>query len=266
MKDLIKAFEGHDIRFVVPSDKPYAFGIVAIDFAKVLGSNLDGHRFARLVDDKYKTLHDVELPEQGYSNEVLVIWEPGIYQLLARSRSKNAEPFQDWLFVEALPAIRATGSYSITPQSSQLSLSPADLEAVAQLVVKQLESTTLDFQPTKKAIDASLAQAVAQLKDHFLELVGGIGHKITVDLSATQKHRMDVIDFLRQLVENQSTILGNQKFIYDLLQNQFNPPSAFELEYKGVDWEAAFKRHKEKQKKEWEEFVLANGGWAPPIE
>ncbi len=44
-------------------------------------------------------------------NDVIVIAEPAVYQLAARSKKPIAREFQRWLFAEVLPSIRKTGSY-----------------------------------------------------------------------------------------------------------------------------------------------------------
>lgn len=107
----IKVFEQLNIRFVDHPEGKYEFGIVSSDLACVLGLNHDGHKIARSVDDEWKGLHNMHTP--GGTQSVTVVWEPGVYQLLAKSRKPQAKPFQKWLFEEVLPSIRKTGSYSV---------------------------------------------------------------------------------------------------------------------------------------------------------
>lgn len=49
----------------------------------------------------------------GGEQEVVTLFEPGLYALIARSNSPKAVPFQKWVYEEVLPSIRKTGSYSV---------------------------------------------------------------------------------------------------------------------------------------------------------
>lgn len=110
---LIKAFDNNELRFVEHPEGKYAFGIVAIDMAQNFGSTMNGSRFARPVKDKYKGVLNVD--SHGATQSLVVIWEPGVYELLGKMRNPNAEPFQDWLYEEVLPSIRKTGTFNVAP-------------------------------------------------------------------------------------------------------------------------------------------------------
>ena len=45
--------------------------------------------------------------------------EPGVYQLLSRSKKPEAAPFQKWLYEEVMPTLRRTGSYAVTGTRNQ---------------------------------------------------------------------------------------------------------------------------------------------------
>ena len=115
--NIVKAFQSSQVRFVEHPEGKYAFGIVALDLAMILESSSDGSRIARSVDPSYKGLHTVETP--GGTQDVIVIWEPGVYELLSKSRKPKAKPFKKWLFEEVLPTIRATGKYEVAPQQEK---------------------------------------------------------------------------------------------------------------------------------------------------
>ena len=48
----------------------------------------------------------------GHPDTVL-LYEPGLYQLICGSRLPIAEAFQEWVFEDVLPSIRKTGSYTV---------------------------------------------------------------------------------------------------------------------------------------------------------
>ena len=55
----------------------------------------------------------------GGNQKLLMISEQGLYFFLGRSDKPKALPFQKWLAGEVLPAIRKTGSYSLTISKTQ---------------------------------------------------------------------------------------------------------------------------------------------------
>ena len=62
--------------------------------------------------------------------EVVTLLEPGLYRMLARTSSPIAEPFQDWLFEEVLPAIRKTGGYGQTLANPDRAIAAAKQETL----------------------------------------------------------------------------------------------------------------------------------------
>ncbi|MBP0011679.1 MAG: hypothetical protein J7525_00935, partial [Roseofilum sp. SID3] len=60
---------------------------------------------------------------------MVTLFEPGLYHLIARSKSPLAVPFEKWVFEEVLPSIRKSGSYSVS-QSSPVEEKRASLEVV----------------------------------------------------------------------------------------------------------------------------------------
>lgn len=50
----------------------------------------------------------------GRQGDALVINESGLYRVVLRSDSPQAEPFQVWVTEDVLPSIRKTGSYQLT--------------------------------------------------------------------------------------------------------------------------------------------------------
>ena len=109
---IVKLFDSSEIRFVNHPENKFAFGIVAADMALVL--ELDPKQTNKMpVDDEWKG--QTAILTLGGEQSMTVIWEPGVYQLLAKSRKPKAKPFQKWLYETVLPSIRETGSYSVVP-------------------------------------------------------------------------------------------------------------------------------------------------------
>lgn len=53
-----------------------------------------------------------------HSKDALYVSEPGLYALIFRSKTVQAQKFQDWVFEEVLPKLRASGSYTIPQPTS----------------------------------------------------------------------------------------------------------------------------------------------------
>ena len=71
----------------------------------------------RRLDDDEKGLHLTQTP--GGKQEMSIINESGLYALILRSRKPEAKRFRKWVTSEVLPAIRKTGTYSLTISKAQ---------------------------------------------------------------------------------------------------------------------------------------------------
>ncbi len=100
MNDLqVFNFQGNDVR--VKSEDGFEW-FVADDIAKSIGYE-HTPKMCRMVDDMYKTTVLIRHSGLNYKSSMTVIAEPGIWQILDKSRKTEAKPFQKWLFEEVLP-------------------------------------------------------------------------------------------------------------------------------------------------------------------
>lgn len=109
-------FEGLEIRFVGTADTPEW---VARDVVAVLYPEADSRNYSNYLDKvavEWKGHKQVMTP--GGNQNVVTLYEPGLYALIARSESPLAVPFQKWVYEEVLPSIRKTGSYSLSATSA----------------------------------------------------------------------------------------------------------------------------------------------------
>lgn len=127
---------------------------VAVDVALILGyrSSPDA---TRLLDEDEKGTQIVPTP--GGAQELTIISESGLYNLILRSRKDEAKPFRKWVTAEVLPAIRQTGSYSMTlalPQSL-----PEALRLAADLAEQkeQLAAQNALLAPKAEVYDALMS-------------------------------------------------------------------------------------------------------------
>lgn len=103
--DLIKNFDGHDVRVVGTPENPL---FVAADVCAVLGLQNTAQAIDALDDDE-KGICLSETP--GGRQQVAVITESGLYHLIFKSRKEAAVRFRRWVTTEVLPEIRKHGIY-----------------------------------------------------------------------------------------------------------------------------------------------------------
>ena len=70
-----------------------------------------------LLDDDEKGVNTIDTPSG--KQEMSIINESGLYALILRSRKPEAKRFRKWVTSEVLPAIRKTGTYSLTITKAQ---------------------------------------------------------------------------------------------------------------------------------------------------
>lgn len=110
MKELVKVFDGHDVRTVIIRGEPW---FVAKDVCDVLGLEQVSRAVSRLDEDQ-RGLLKVPHPQSPSSCiEMAAVNESGLYSLIIRSNKPEAKTFRHWVTSEVLPSIRKTGRYDI---------------------------------------------------------------------------------------------------------------------------------------------------------
>lgn len=162
------SFEDKKITTVIYADKP---AFVAMDVARALGYL----RPADALKQHCKSLIKIKYGEMqclGFDPKpqgVTLIHEPDVFRLIVHSKLESAERFQDWVFEEVLPTIRATGGYSLkTPaeefddviQKQKELLEKGDFQGAMSLAA----STAKDSQEMGSRAGKSLAERKRQKK------------------------------------------------------------------------------------------------------
>lgn len=109
MSSLIEfEFEQKQIRFVGTADDPWW---VAKDICDVLEIS-DTSQAVNSLDEDEKLTRTIYA--SGQNRSMWCVNESGLYSLILRSRKPQAKRFKKWVTSEVLPAIRKTGSYSVS--------------------------------------------------------------------------------------------------------------------------------------------------------
>jgi prophage antirepressor-like protein len=125
------SFDGSEIRFVGDIETPEWVGsdIVAVLYPEVEAKNRS--TYLRGIPAEWKGLQKVQTP--GGDQDMVTVFEAGLYSLIARSNSPQAVPFQKWIYEEVLPSIRKTGSYSVGQGSSPQPALPSAKEKLENI-------------------------------------------------------------------------------------------------------------------------------------
>ena len=130
------------VRMVLREGEPW---FIAKDVCACLG--LDMTHGVRGLEDEEKDLHTVET--LGGPQQMAIVSEPGLYDLVGRSRKPEAKAFWHWVRHEVLVSIRKTGFYSKTPipTVTELVANP-DLVIALATQVKELQAAK-DFEAAR---------------------------------------------------------------------------------------------------------------------
>jgi prophage antirepressor-like protein len=125
------SFEGIEVRFVGTVDVPEWVGadIVSVLYPDIELKNRS--TYLRGIPTEWKGLQKVQT--LGGDQDMVTVFEAGLYSLIARSNSPLAVPFQKWVYEEVLPSIRKTGSYSVGQSSSPRSALPSAKEKLENI-------------------------------------------------------------------------------------------------------------------------------------
>lgn len=149
MSDLaIFRYEGADVRTVTIDGEPW---FVLADLTRALG--IAQFRTDRL---SYDLIRNHPIADRiGRSQMVVLVSEPGMYEVVIRSDKPEAAAFRAWITREVLPSIRRTGAYAVETPEQLL----ARALVTAQGVIERKDEHIAALTPRAEAWD-ELASAV----------------------------------------------------------------------------------------------------------
>lgn len=118
-----------DLRMFMIDGAPW---FVGLDVARALGYKDNRSAVADHVDDEDKLMR--QIAASGQNRNMVIINESGLYSLILSSKLPKAKEFKHWVTSEVLPAIRATGSYSLSPEAEQRAVTRDDYIRAASIV------------------------------------------------------------------------------------------------------------------------------------
>lgn len=116
----------------------------AKDIAEILEYKNSKETIKYHVKQKYVNIYENirginSLPQNKIQNHTKFLNEPGLYQLIMKSKMKLADKFQDWVVEEVLPTIRQLGEYKV---KNQLAIEFEEKFKIQEDQIKNLQKTT----------------------------------------------------------------------------------------------------------------------------
>lgn len=114
-------FESSTIRVVNINGDPWFIGKEICDLMGIVNT---GVAFSELDTEDKQLINHPDMVKMGICNtddfdilRLMLISEPGLYELVMKSRKPDAKRFKKWVVSEVLPSIRKTGAYGVKPLS-----------------------------------------------------------------------------------------------------------------------------------------------------
>ena len=133
---------------------------VAADVCAVLNIKNTSQALETLDDDERSMLNIGRSTINGGGGVANIINESGLYALILRSRKAEAKRFRKWVTSEVLPAIRKTGSYSMSPEPNLLNKD--EYARVQDIARKYFADFRAGMEPALDIPDDVLAGIVAK--------------------------------------------------------------------------------------------------------
>lgn len=145
-----------------------------------------------------KGVHKMYHQTAGGNQEITFINEPNLYRVIFRSNKPEAVKFQDWIFEEVIPQIRATGSYQNSGSLQTQTTLPDCLTLEQQDQIKKLHRQLVQAAPKEQ--QAKLAITLwSSIKSKF-----GVSYK-----KVPSEHYPEVLSLMaRVAVERMETLHG----------------------------------------------------------
>ena len=129
MQTEVLDFKGCSVRMAMKDGEPWW---VVADVCSALGIGNPTDATKRVDKDDLDLVEVIDAI--GRKQKSSVVNEPGLYSLILRSEKPEAKVFKQWLTHEVLPALRKTGTYTITTET------PRNKYAVMRQMVDALEA------------------------------------------------------------------------------------------------------------------------------
>jgi len=158
-------YKSNQIRVINKGGEPW---FVLQDICKALEITNVGNVTARLDIDE-KDIHYVDTP--GGKQMMVIVNEPGLYNVIIRSDKPEAKQFKRWITHEVLPSIRKHGAY-MTPETIEKVLLNPDTIIQLATALKEERQRRLALEPKAEAYDAFMDGSNLQTMNDVAKCLG----------------------------------------------------------------------------------------------
>ena len=141
----------------------------------------------------------------GIVRDTYMAAEPACYYLILTSRAEKAFPMCRWVCEEVLPSIRQTGSYTVVGDENSVPDS-----------FKELQRTVHTYQ---QEVAEGMFEAVKRIRKDNADLKGSVDHLT----NTTGDLRQTIANNDKAIIDNQQHLIGGQKSLWDMIQEQAVP-------------------------------------------
>lgn len=172
MKDIIKNFNDFNLRIFDHNNVQW---FMVVDVCKILGLTNPTEAIRNIDNDDLSTTEVID--KIGRKQKANIINEYGLYELIFKSRKKEAQNFKKWITHEVIPSIRKTGKYSIPQSLKKISTENRKLLTEAwenggitkkhhfiQLTLQEYKALGFDKDKRKKDLDKEEVLTLAALE------------------------------------------------------------------------------------------------------
>lgn len=142
-------YSGREVRTIVLNGDPW---FIAADVCAVLGVDDVRRAVERLDPDDRSQTPVVDAAGRRNPN-TWVVNESGLYDLIIRSDKPEARMFRRWITAEVLPAIRATGTYSVARSQFDVLRDAINQIEAAQQTAERAETAATETSARLDAIE-----------------------------------------------------------------------------------------------------------------
>ncbi|ATC32513.1 hypothetical protein CA606_09215 [Caulobacter vibrioides] len=149
-----------NIRTTMLDGEPWFFGTDVIA-ACGIASGTRGATYARLAADRKRMVGRTNLGLPP-GRDIVLVSEPGLYDIVIRSDKPEARTFQDWVTGTVLPSIRKTGGYLLNEAARETAY--ADKREAMPLPMDIAEAMALAMKPVVEELASVKALLAATLQ------------------------------------------------------------------------------------------------------
>ena len=204
----VENFRGVQINFLKAANgEPVAVGADIVELLKKTRQNS-----ARVIENNVRCKWWVDLPNPNGGKPIRCLFEPGVYQLCSNPvfTTDFAEEFQDWVFEEVLPKLRASGGYIIPNATSEQLAALQNEISNLQSQIKSKDKTiyTLDCDRQFRREMYTLLQLMKVSHDDIDVILRNINY---TDTELMQQFYLEVCKFINNDPIYDRARYGNRK-------------------------------------------------------